>query len=79
MSQKLILTTNSLLNTTISNAADTIYYGIQTPEYEPQLTIIRRAGTRMNRYNPTGRSKTRQMILSRLTFSGAQQNKRANG
>lgn len=43
-----------MLNTTISNATDTIYYDIQTLENEPQLTIIRRLDARTNRYNLTG-------------------------
>ncbi|KIN93585.1 hypothetical protein M404DRAFT_487705 [Pisolithus tinctorius Marx 270] len=54
MSQKLTLTTTSLLNTTISNATDTIYYDIQTPEHEPHLTTIQRLDSRTNRYNLTG-------------------------
>lgn len=54
MSQKLTLTTTSLLNTTISNATDTVYYDIQTPEHEPHLTTTQRLDSRTNRYNLTG-------------------------
>ncbi|KIJ63365.1 hypothetical protein HYDPIDRAFT_29617 [Hydnomerulius pinastri MD-312] len=54
MSQKLTLTTASLLNTTISNATDAIYYDIQTPEWEPQLTTVRRLDSRTGTYELTG-------------------------
>ncbi|KAH7890090.1 hypothetical protein F5I97DRAFT_635898 [Phlebopus sp. FC_14] len=42
MSQKLTLTTTNLLSTTISNESDTIYYDIQTPVWEPDMTTVRR-------------------------------------
>ncbi|KAF9228856.1 hypothetical protein BS17DRAFT_690563 [Gyrodon lividus] len=55
MSQKLTLTTASLLNTTISNVSDAIYYDIQTPEWEPHLTTVRRLEARTGTYEPIAR------------------------
>ncbi|KAI5993912.1 hypothetical protein EDD15DRAFT_2166747 [Pisolithus albus] len=85
MSQKLTFTTTSLLNTTISNATDTIYYDIQTPENEPQLTIIRRLDTRTNRYNLTGTIQNQAgnpvavNVLGRPTKQGDQWIKNVSG
>ncbi|KAI6140085.1 hypothetical protein EDD17DRAFT_331636 [Pisolithus thermaeus] len=57
-------------DSSLSNATDTIYYDIQPPEYEPQLTTIRRLDTRTNRYNLIGTIQNQRMILSRSTSSG---------
>jgi len=54
MSQKLTFTTASLLNTTISNASDAIYFDIQTPEWEPHLMTVRRLDPRTETYELTG-------------------------
>ncbi|KAF8549797.1 hypothetical protein OG21DRAFT_1420717 [Imleria badia] len=54
MSQKLVFTTACMLNTTVSNATDVVYYDIQTPEWEPHLTTVRRLDPRTGMYEPTG-------------------------
>ncbi|KAF9239127.1 hypothetical protein BU15DRAFT_74822 [Melanogaster broomeanus] len=54
MSQRLALTTASLFNTTISNVTDAIYYDIQTPEWEPHLTTVRRLDSRTGTYEVCG-------------------------
>ncbi|KAG8217123.1 amino acid permease-domain-containing protein [Butyriboletus roseoflavus] len=50
----LTFTTAYLLNTTVSNETDAIYYDIQTPEWEPHLTTVRRLDPRMGMYELTG-------------------------
>ncbi|KAI6017548.1 hypothetical protein BKA83DRAFT_4042141 [Pisolithus microcarpus] len=79
MSLKLTFATTSLLNTTISNATDTIYYDIQTPENELQLTIIRRLDTRTNRYNLTGTIQNQAGNPVAVNVLGRPKNKRTNG
>lgn len=54
MSQRLVFTTSCLLNTTASNATDVVYYDIQTPEWEPHLTTVRRLDPRTGMYEFTG-------------------------
>ncbi|KAG9318052.1 hypothetical protein JVU11DRAFT_116 [Chiua virens] len=54
MSQRLTFTTTCLLNTTVSNASDAIYYDIQTPKWEPHLTTVRRLDSRTGMYDLTG-------------------------
>lgn len=54
MSQKLTFTTACLFNTTVSNATDVIYYDIQTPEWEPHLTTVRRLDHRTGLYELAG-------------------------
>lgn len=54
MSQNLTFTTASLLNTTLSNESDAIYYDIQTPEWVPNLTTVRRLDPRTGMYELTG-------------------------
>ncbi|KDQ59766.1 hypothetical protein JAAARDRAFT_46402 [Jaapia argillacea MUCL 33604] len=46
MAQKLEFTTISLSNLVISNETDVIFYEITTPEWEPQLTKIKRQDPR---------------------------------
>ncbi|KAI6004900.1 hypothetical protein EDD15DRAFT_1024010 [Pisolithus albus] len=85
MSQKLTFTTISLFNITISNETDTIYYDVQTPENEPQLTIIRRLDTRTSRYklirsiqNQAG-NPVAVNVLGRPTEQGDQWIKKTSG
>ncbi|KAN0073761.1 hypothetical protein V8E55_012015 [Tylopilus felleus] len=54
ISQKLTFTTAYMLNTTVSNATDVIYYDVQTPEWEPHLTTVRRLDPRTGMYELTG-------------------------
>ncbi|KAH0830171.1 amino acid permease-domain-containing protein [Lanmaoa asiatica] len=51
---ELTFTTARLLNTTVSNETDAIYYDIQTPEWESQLTTVRRLDPRTGMYELTG-------------------------
>lgn len=55
MSQQLTFTTAHVLNTTVSNDTDTIYYDIQTPEWEPNSTTVRRLDRHTGRYELTGK------------------------
>lgn len=53
MSQKLAFTTTNVLSTVVSNETDTIYYDIQTPEWEPHMTTVRRLDRRTGKYEIT--------------------------
>jgi hypothetical protein len=47
---KLVLTTNSLRNTTISNASDTIYYEVRTEPWVPLHTKVKRLDPETREY-----------------------------
>ena len=54
MSQKLTFTTADMLNTTVSNATDVFYFDILTPEWDANVTTVRRLDPRTGMFEHTG-------------------------